>query len=305
MGAYFVGIRVSKWRYFWVFLTTLGPGLALGVAGVEGKQVVASIKPLALITEAIVAGSDIEVDTLLPPTNSPHSYALKISDARRLQAASLVIWLGKDAEPYINPGKTKNNLALLDAIEQHALITEAEDEGDQHHHLVDPHIWLDPILAQEIAALVAERLITLYPDQRPQFEKNLVVFRDSSEKLDQKINSLLDKHRNTGFLSYHNAYAYFVRRYSLNQLGAVQEQVGSTMSVKHLLDLQMLVKPGEPACLFREPQFAKASLPELGNGRRFESGILDPLGIEASSYGDLLERLTNQMVSCLRLIDTK
>jgi zinc transport system substrate-binding protein len=292
-----VGIQATIATYLFVFLVILGPGSVSGGEPEASRKVVASIKPLTLITEAIVQGGNVRVDTLLPPGSSPHNYALKISDARRLQSADLVVWLGEDAEPHINPGKIKNNLALLSAVKQDELIKDSAAHGD-HHHLVDPHIWLDPGLAQEMARLVAERLVALYPDQQALFQKNLADFVERSRGLDQKLGEVLVSYKGTGFLSYHNAYAYFVRRYGLKQLGAIQEQVGSTMSVKHLASLQAMLQPGETICLFREPQFAMASLPDLGDGRRLKTGNLDPLGTEAETYEQLLEDLANQLVGC-------
>lgn len=279
-----------------ILLVVLGSELAFG-ADQESGKVIASIKPLGLITEAILDGSDIKVDLLLPPTSSPHNYALKISDAKRLQAADLVIWLGKEAEPYINPDKTKSDLALLSHVSKAQLIE--QDEGHDHRHSVDPHIWLDPVLAKGAAALIAKRLVALYPDQKTLIEKNTRLFDLNTSELDQKLNSLFQPYQGRGFLAYHNAYGYFVRRYGLRQLGVIQEQAGNSMSLRHLVRLQSVVKPGEAICLFREPQFIKAPIPDLGEGREVKEGTLDPLGVEADSYEQLLKTLSNQLVECL------
>jgi len=291
-------VRFRGWllRYFVILLAICSGGLALGADQVSQK-VIATIKPIGLITEAIVDGSSIEVDVLLPPTSSPHNYALKISDAKRLQTADLVIWLGQDAEPYINPGKSKSHLALLGYLSRDQLIE--EDGGHNHHHSVDPHIWLDPVLAQEIAALIAKRLIALYPDQKVLIEKNTHTFKLSTGELDQKLNKLLRPYQDRGFLAYHNAYGYFVRRYGLRQLAVIQEQVGVSMSVKHLAELRKLAVPGEAICYFREPQFMKAPIPDLGEGFEIKEGVLDPLGVEAIGYQHLLESLANQIVKCI------
>lgn len=283
-------------QYFALLLAIIGSQLAFG-AEQQSRKVVASIKPLGLIADAIVSGSGIEVEVLLPPGSSPHNYALKISDAKRLQTADLVIWLGEEAEPYISPGKSKSHLALLGHLSRDQLIE--ENEGHDHHHSVDPHIWLDPVLAQEIAALIAKRLIALYPDQKLLIEKNTHTFNLSTGELDQKLYKLLGPYQDRGFLAYHNAYSYFVRRYGLRQLAVVQEQVGVSMSVKHLAELRRLAVPGEAICFFREPQFMKAPIPDLGEGFEIKEGVLDPLGVEAIGYQHLLENLANQIVKCV------
>lgn len=279
-------------KVFAIFLAILGAKLAFG-AEQEPRKVIASIKPLGLITEEILNESGIGVEVLLPPTSSPHNYALRISDVRRLQMADLVIWLGEDAEPYINPGKTKSHLALLSHIKNDQLMKE-----EDHDHSVDPHIWLDPVLAQEIAGLIAGRLMALYPDQKTLIAKNIDLFSHKNIEVGQKLNRLFKPYQGKGFLTYHNAYGYFVRRYGLRQLGVIQPQVGGGMSVKHLVELRRITKPGESVCLFKEPQFIQASIPDLGEGRNTPMGILDPLGIEAESYHEILETLANQLVRC-------
>jgi len=298
-----VGLRSRMLPYGVLFLSIFSGDLALGVDQVSPK-VIASIKPLGLITEAIVDGTGIEVDVLLPPASSPHNYALKISDAKRLQSADLVVWLGGDAEPYINPGKTQRQLALLSHLGKHQLIEE-EHGGHQHHHSVDPHFWLDPVLATEAAGLIGKRLIALYPEQKALIEINTDTFNLKVGELDQKLNKMLEPHQGRGFLVYHNAYGYFVRRYGLRQLGVLQEQVGSSMSLKHLMELQKRVEPGRAICLFREPQFVRASIPDFGAGREVKEGLLDPLGVGATTYEELLENLSNQLVKCFSGDDSR
>jgi zinc transport system substrate-binding protein len=303
-GVYFMLSFKLVLRCFVWLLAFCGVGLANGAAQAE-RKVISSIKPLALIAQAITEGSAIKVETLLPPASSPHNYALKISDAKRLQTADLVIWLGAEAEPYINSRNIKNHLPLLNHIQKSYLLEGGEGHGhDGHrHHAVDPHIWLDPVLAQEMAALIAKRLIALSPDEKELIQKNLEVFKDKTIKIDQKLIKMLEPHRESGFLAYHDAYGYFVKRYHLHQLGVVWKQEGGGMSVKHLAELEAKVGSAGGVCLFREPQFLSAPLPDFGGAHRVREGILDPLGIEASSYQELLESLANQLVRCL--VDNK
>ncbi|VTN09978.1 High-affinity zinc uptake system protein znuA precursor [Raoultella terrigena] len=63
--------------------------------------VVASMKPLGFIASAIADGvTDTQV--LLPDGASEHDYSLRPSDAKRLQNADLVVWIGPEMEAFMD-----------------------------------------------------------------------------------------------------------------------------------------------------------------------------------------------------------
>ncbi|MDF3013749.1 MAG: zinc transporter substrate-binding protein, partial [Cellvibrio sp.] len=74
--------------------------LMLAMPAQAKLQILASIKPLALIAQE-VAGDQAEVTTLLPITASPHDYPLKMSDHKRLRAADMVLWIGPELESFL------------------------------------------------------------------------------------------------------------------------------------------------------------------------------------------------------------
>ena len=65
--------------------------LAAGTAQAE-VRVLTSIKPLQLIAAAVQDGVG-EPEALLPPGASPHHYALRPSDMRRVQEVDLLYWI--------------------------------------------------------------------------------------------------------------------------------------------------------------------------------------------------------------------
>ena len=85
-------------------------------------SLVASIRPLALLAQELLQGSErVRVQTLLPAAVSPHAYALRVSDMRRLQAADLVVWVGPElerflAKPLSRSGKAQLRLTALSGL---------------------------------------------------------------------------------------------------------------------------------------------------------------------------------------------
>jgi len=276
--------------------------------GDESPQILTSIKPLALITQELVVGTNLKVEYLLPPNVSEHGYALKISDVKRLKRASLVVWLDPDLEPYLQSSRSgwlsdeqpEKSLPLLARINIKSTLIENEDTGfGRLHSNTDPHIWLNPLLAQEIAKQIADRLAEIRPKDRTIFEDNLKMFQQKSEILDKKITKALETFREKPFIVYHQAYGYFVGHYGLNQIAALHVQPGAVMSLKQMGRVQSLIdKQSQTVCLFREPQFATTSIPVLSARHTVKTGELDPLGIHAETYNELIENVTKGFLGC-------
>ncbi|MEK6213069.1 MAG: zinc ABC transporter substrate-binding protein, partial [Vibrio fluvialis] len=64
------------------------------------SDILTSIKPIQMITHELTAEVS-EPDVLLSANASPHDYALRPSDVKRIHQASLVIWFGPDLEPFL------------------------------------------------------------------------------------------------------------------------------------------------------------------------------------------------------------
>ena len=63
-------------------------------------QLLVSIRPLQLIAAAVQDGVGTPA-VLLPGAASPHHYALRPSDVRRVREAQLLYWIGPDLESFL------------------------------------------------------------------------------------------------------------------------------------------------------------------------------------------------------------
>ncbi|USD64538.1 zinc ABC transporter substrate-binding protein [Vibrio sp. SCSIO 43136] len=81
----------------------------------NATNVLSSIKPVQLITNEITQGV-AESDVLLGTNTSPHDYALKPSDLKKIRNADLVIWVGEDLETFMHDvlEKHEGSFALKD-----------------------------------------------------------------------------------------------------------------------------------------------------------------------------------------------
>ena len=75
----------------------LTPGLALA----EPPRVVADIAPVHSIAAAVMEGVATP-SLIVPPTASPHGYSLRPSEARALDRADMVVWVGPALAPWLD-----------------------------------------------------------------------------------------------------------------------------------------------------------------------------------------------------------
>ncbi|MBP7830644.1 MAG: zinc ABC transporter substrate-binding protein [Kiritimatiellae bacterium] len=197
--------------------------LGLGAAGAEPVRVVTTIFPLADWARA-VGGDRVEVKPLLPPGVEIHTYSPKPSEVLALHRAGVFIYLGDDLEPWAED--------LLDGLpEPRPMVIEAgrgiprlcgheeHEAHDGHGHATDPHLWLDPVLAQDIVAAIAEGLAQADPEGRETYLARAAAYRVELQQLHEEIQAGLQTCRHRRILyAGHFAFGYFARRYGLEHV---------------------------------------------------------------------------------------
>ncbi len=277
-------------------------------AATEKPVVIASIKPLAMIATAI-GGDDVQVETLLPPYRSPHDYALRFSDRKRLLSADLVIWVGPMLEFQLAKMLIVSS-ARVPAIELAELeglswpvihYDEGDHPSDHNHGGQDPHIWLNPDNAVLMARAIAAKLVDVAPELAGKIETNLLDFEQNVANIVDISRKRLQSVKNDGFVVVHDGFRHWVDYFQLNQLAALYSGSGVGSGLKGRV--QLLAKKGEIDCVFAEPQWPLSKVESVARKLDAGSGVLDPLGqnivLDSNSYIRLLEQLADNLIRCL------
>ena len=111
---------------------------ATGASALAEVNVVASIKPVHSLVAAVMEGVG-EPSLIVDGAASPHNYALKPSQAKTLEQANLVFWVGHELEAFLEkPLETiASNAKSVELIDAHDLIKLNFREGgafDAHDH---------------------------------------------------------------------------------------------------------------------------------------------------------------------------
>ncbi|MYB47429.1 MAG: hypothetical protein F4X71_06850 [Cenarchaeum sp. SB0662_bin_33] len=91
-----------------------------------------------------------------------------------------------------------------------------DDHGHDHDHgIYDPHVWLDPVLAQHQVETIRDGLVTVDPDNTAIYEENAASYIAELEDLhDQYVTSLQNCRQDT-IVTFHSAFGYLVDRYNI------------------------------------------------------------------------------------------
>lgn len=274
---------------------------------VEQKvHVVSSIKPVQLMVAAI-GGDKVRDDLLLPASVSPHLYQLRPSDRRTLANADAIFWIGPDLERFLVKPLALLNEARVVAL-QHSPVTHKQhnhkEHAGHHYHGEDPHSWLNPIKAIEMAKYIADTLTELDAGNKEYYQRNLATFSNKVQLLDEELKDLFKGSELGGYLVLHDAYNHFEQRYGLQHQAAVLINPDRQPGVKRLLAIRQLLVSKQVSCVFTEPQFQQAALNKLLSDANVTQAVLDPLAmntpVSKEGYLQFLRGFSQTFYQCLQ-----
>ncbi|VVP37570.1 High-affinity zinc uptake system protein ZnuA [Pseudomonas fluorescens] len=301
-------------RLFSVFVAFVASFLLIGTAQAEVK-VLTSIKPLQLIAAAVQDGVAIP-EVLLPPGASPHNYALRPSDVRKVQSVDLLYWIGPDMEgflPRVLGGRSLPSVAVQDlpglklrhfGADNHSHAEEA-DEHDHDHRpgSLDAHLWLSPANARVIADKMAADLSAADPANAQRYQSNAKAFDERLDALDQRLKTRLANVEGKPYFVFHEAFDYFEDAYGLKHAGVFAVAAEVQPGAQHVAAMRKRLQEVGKTCVFSEPPLRPRLAETLVAGLPVKLAELDALGgytpATAQGYEQVLEKLSNDLAGCL------
>lgn len=293
---------------------------ATASAATAGPDVVASIAPVHSLVAKVMAG--VGVPRLLVAGGlSPHTYALKPSDAKALAKARAVFWIGPELERFLEKplsalagdvrvvrlGKAEG-VRMLPARKAGAWAEAAHDDGDKHGHddddEVDAHLWLDPRNAARIVDAVVAGLSGTDPANAARYQANGERTLTALRGLESEIRATLKPIAGVPYLVFHDAFQYFETRFGLTAVGAVSVGAERSPGARRIAELRQRIRDQGAVCMFTQPQFEPALAKTLIEGTGARIGALDDLGAGLDPgpglYDELLRSLARSLVGCLK-----
>ncbi|MBY6081885.1 zinc ABC transporter substrate-binding protein [Ruegeria arenilitoris] len=348
------------------FLLLAGVVLA-GKAAADAPSVAVDIAPVHALVAQVMDGV-AEPSLIIPPGASPHDHAMRPSEARALQSADVVFWVGPEMTSWLtdplgalSEGATQVELLEVagtvrhdfrdladhhegeeehadhddhsdhddhDDHEDHADHAEHDDHAghdehadhDEHekheehadhdahdddhghdHDGVDPHAWLDPENARVWVQAIAKTLSEKDPDNAARYQANADKAVEGLSALEAEIRADLAQSE-PRFVTFHDAYQYFERRFDLASSGTVSLGDASAPGPARLAELKARIAEQGIDCAFSEPQYDTRLISAATEGMDVQILVLDPIGATLEPgptlYPDLLRAMAASFQAC-------
>jgi zinc transport system substrate-binding protein len=258
-------------------------------ATAQPLTVVATFVPMYEFTKA-VAGNKAQVEILVPPGSEVHDYQMKPEDLRKLAQAKLLIKNGLGLDDFadglisssgnadlkvVNTSKGVKPLSQAEALVP--IVKSAKERPS------NPHVWLDPIRAQQQIRTIQDALSAIDPDNSKSYKSNAESYVGKLQTLDQEYKKALASTSKKEFITFHDAFPYLADRYGLRQLAIIAipedeltpEDVKKTVQAAKKYEVKVLLsEPGVDNKLFTT--LSKDLNINVKTLDSLENGTLDP-----------------------------
>nr|WP_277895318.1 metal ABC transporter substrate-binding protein [Enterococcus lactis] len=260
----------------------------------EDLTIVTTFYPIYDFTKEIV-GDEGNVKLLIPAGTEPHDFEPSAKERAEISDADVFVYNSSDMEFFVDSLKdsvdSKQTLMIeaakgIDRLEsQEADEHEESEEGHDHAHEYDPHVWLDPVLAIKEVRTIAGELGEKYPDKKEIFTKNADAYIKKLEALDQKYSEELKNATNRTFITQHAAFAYLANQYNLEQVAISGVSPDQEPTPSRLAELKEFVKKNNIKVTYFEENASSKVAETLSNETGVKLEVLNPL-----------ESLTNEQI---------
>ncbi|ATP41529.1 adhesin [Solibacillus sp. R5-41] len=217
-------------------------------------SVYTTVYPLQYFTERI-GGEFVQVSSIYPVGANEHTFEPTQKDMMALADADLFFYIGLGLEGFVENAQKSLSKEDVKFVATAKNVTEEqldistghqheEGEGDEDHghHEIDAHVWLSPIISQELARSIKNELVAALPEQEAVFNKNYEQLVGELNDLNSELESKAAATSKKTFFVSHAAFGYLAGHYGLTQVPVAGLNSQSEPSQKELTAIVDLAK---------------------------------------------------------------
>lgn len=290
-------MRKNAWKYIVglllmavIFtLTACGQTKEADKAGKNDTiKVVTTFYPMYDFAKNVV-GDVGEVQLLIPAGTEPHDYEPSAKDIAKITDADVFVYNSHELETWVNDvleNVDEKKVAVVEAAGSIDLMEDtahehdeekADHEGHDHNHELDPHVWLDPVLAKKEVEAIRDALVEKYPEQKETFEKNTTAYLEKLQKLDTEYKDAFAKAKNKTFVTQHAAFGYLAKQYGLTQESIAGISPDQEPSPSRLAELKKYIEKHNVSVIYFETTASSKVAETLARETGVELAVLNTL----------------------------
>ncbi len=294
-----------------------------------------TVYPLQYFAERI-GGEYVDVSSIYPPGANEHTFEPTQKDMMTLADADMFFYIGLGLEGFVEKAKktlANENVKLVataDHVSEEKLHistghVHAEGEEDDHGHeehdeeeasdlLIDhsghghdSHVWLSPVISQDLAAVIKDELVAAMPEQEALFTENYEALVAELEELHANFEAMAAQTTQKTFFVSHAAFGYIAGHYGFSQVPVAGLNSQSEPSQKELTKIVDLAKKENIQYIFFEQNVSSNLTEVIQNEVGADSLILHNLSVltaddikNGETYFTLMEKNMEALKTALQ-----
>ena len=226
----------------------------------------------------------VDVTLLVPSGVEPHDWEPTIRDLQLMQQADVIIINGIGFENWIdNIDSVNSDVKVVDTSIGISILES------------DPHIWLNPVMAQKQVENIVDSLSKVDPLNEKYYKQNGISYIKKLEELDNKISYELSSCKKD-FIAFHDAFSYFAIQYDLNQHTVLKSnEPHEEPTSKSLENIINLARDLDSNVIFTEEAVDKRTSQVIANEIGGKVLTLSPLEI-GDSQTDYIKKMEENLL---------
>ena len=303
----------------------MSPVSCVSTTVIDGPvNIATTVAPITSIIANIAGGTDATINGIVPEGTNSHTFEPKPSDAATLEQADVIFINGlvlEEPTKELALANLKDGAVICELGSQ--ILPESEYIYDfsfpREGGKPNPHLWTNPPMAKEYAAVARDLLSALNPNNAAIFAANYEAFAAKVDALDAAMTTATatipqDQRK---LLTYHDAYAYFAAHYGYTVIGAIQPSSFDEPTPKEIANLITQVRESGVTAVFGSEVFPSPVMEQIGaeTGVRYVDVLRDDdligepgdtdhswLGLMRFNYVTIVEALGGD-ASALKTLD--
>lgn len=255
-------------------------------------NVYTTVYPLQYFTERIGA-EYVNVQSIYPPGSNEHTFEPTQRAMIDLAESDLFFYIGLGLEGFVEKAKTTlkdQNVTFISTADNvseellhistgHAHDENEEEHDDHEHSDHDSHVWLSPVISQQLAAVIKDELINAMPEQEQLFLDNYDTLVQELETLHHDFLAMAEEVTNKTFFVSHAAFGYIAGHYGFTQVPIAGLNSQSEPSQKELAAIVDLARENNITHIFFEQNVSSNLTKVIQEEIGAEAAILHNLSV--------------------------
>ena len=270
-------------------------------------SVITTFYPVYEFTQQ-VAGDRADVHQLVTGGTDAHHFEPSARDVAAINDSDLFIYSSEEMETWVpslldsldNESlpivKTAENIELMEQDGHHH-----DDHDHDHSHSVDPHIWLDPVLAQDQINTIKEALIDRDPEGEAYYTERAEGYNQELQSLHEDYETAFEEADERVFVTQHESFGYLAHRYHLTQIAVGGLSTEVEPSPSRIAEINQLVEEYDVPVIYYQEGASSSIAETIANETNTEIAVLYDL---ENISAEMLEKELDYMSAMRENLET-